>query len=223
MGRSLKALKSPTLSVRPSNISYLTEMARQKKELGRWHNQDPVEFFCSTSNQLARIVFPFGCCEANVVSKWKCVCQAFYSPPLSCAPLSGFLPPYWKKLSTLLASESAKPNSALCPSSYPALFYEQDNTLKKPLCLRSAAHTLCAVLLCLLEALSLPWKMNGILSIVPSRKKVQEAIYNKKRKGRLHVIEIEYIGISTVLFVCKKRTQKNHDSVNRPLIGIQAY
>ena len=44
----------------------------------------------------------------------------------------------------------------------------------------------------------------------------------KKEKGRLNVIEIEYIGISTVLFVCKNRTKKNHDSVNRPLIGIQA-
>lgn len=90
MGRSQRALKSPTLSVRRSNICYLTEIPRQKQELGRWHNQDPVEFFCSTSNQLARIVFPFFfccCCEANVVSKWKCVCQAFYSPPLSCAPL----------------------------------------------------------------------------------------------------------------------------------------
>ena len=116
MGRSLRALKSPTLSVTRSNICYLTEIPRQKQELGRWHNQDPVEFFCSTSNQLARIVFPFfGCCEANVVSKWKCGCQAFYSPPLSCAPLSGFLPPYWNKLSTLLASETAKPNSVpLC-------------------------------------------------------------------------------------------------------------
>lgn len=166
MGRSLRALKSPTLSVTRSNMCYLTEIPRQKQELGRWHNQDPVEFFCSTSNQLARIVFPFGCCEANVVSKWKFVCQAFYSPPLSCAPLSGFLPPYWNKLSTLLASKTAKPNSALCPSSYPALFYEQDNTFKKFPFVWGAQHA--PYVQCSFACWKLPWKMNRMLSIVPS-------------------------------------------------------
>ena len=57
---------------------------------------------------------------------------------------------------------------------------------------------------------------------MPEKRLYKRSYTRKKEKGRLNVIEIEYIGISTVLFVCKNRTKKNHDSVNRPLIGIQA-
>ncbi len=42
---------------------------------------------------------------------------------------------------------------------------------------------------------------------MPEKKTVQEVIYKKKEK-LLNVTDIEYLGISTVLFICKNKTQK---------------
>lgn len=167
MGRSLRALKSPTLSVTRSNISYLTEIPRQKQELGRWHNQDPVEFLVPPTNWLESfslflvvakrmqsqnesvyakpsilLLYPVPRCQASFLLIGISSPRCQQVKPLNQIQLCALLPTPPSFTSRIIRSKSSPLSEEL--------------------------STLCAVLVCLLEALSLPWKMNGMLSIVPS-------------------------------------------------------